>query len=162
MVNRAAGKGYENESFYSNIKFQFFGIENIHVMRSSLQKLLEGECSQPLKVFTLFEMVVTTPSVTTFGDPPFPHLCDFFFLDLCQSLFPFLFFDTSFPTFYNLSFFTRGTRDFFLTSFFDVHPALSLVHFRHPSMPLCYADKCIVNILNVYVERNNLQLELIQ
>ncbi|KAK2184782.1 hypothetical protein NP493_253g03029 [Ridgeia piscesae] len=41
MVNRAAGKGYENESFYSNIKFQFFGIENIHVMRSSLQKLLE-------------------------------------------------------------------------------------------------------------------------
>jgi len=44
MVNRAAGKGYENESFYSNIKFQFFGIENIHVMRSSLQKLLEGDC----------------------------------------------------------------------------------------------------------------------
>ena len=42
MVNKAAGKGYENENFYSNIKFQFLGIENIHVMRGSLQKLQEG------------------------------------------------------------------------------------------------------------------------
>lgn len=42
MANRAAGKGYENADNYSNIKFQFVGIENIHVMRSSLQKLLEG------------------------------------------------------------------------------------------------------------------------
>ncbi|XP_077000494.1 phosphatidylinositol-3-phosphate phosphatase MTMR7 [Tamandua tetradactyla] len=41
MANRAAGKGYENEDNYSNIKFQFIGIENIHVMRSSLQKMLE-------------------------------------------------------------------------------------------------------------------------
>ncbi|XP_011497390.1 PREDICTED: myotubularin-related protein 6 isoform X2 [Ceratosolen solmsi marchali] len=41
MANRAAGKGYENENFYDNIKFQFFGIENIHVMRSSLTKLIE-------------------------------------------------------------------------------------------------------------------------
>uniref|UniRef100_A0A4W3IS19 Myotubularin related protein 7a n=1 Tax=Callorhinchus milii TaxID=7868 RepID=A0A4W3IS19_CALMI len=41
MANRAAGKGYENEDNYSNIKFHFIGIENIHVMRSSLQKLLE-------------------------------------------------------------------------------------------------------------------------
>ncbi|ESO88450.1 hypothetical protein LOTGIDRAFT_125960 [Lottia gigantea] len=41
MANKAAGKGYENENFYSNIKFQFLGIENIHVMRGSLQKLLE-------------------------------------------------------------------------------------------------------------------------
>jgi myotubularin-related protein 6/7/8 len=30
MANRAAGKGYENENFYENIKFQFCGIENIH------------------------------------------------------------------------------------------------------------------------------------
>lgn len=43
MANKAAGKGYENEDFYKNIKFQFFGIENIHVMRNSLQKLLEGK-----------------------------------------------------------------------------------------------------------------------
>lgn len=42
MANRAAGKGYENENFYSNIKFQFLGIENIHVMRASLQKAMEG------------------------------------------------------------------------------------------------------------------------
>lgn len=42
MANRAAGKGYENENFYENIKFQFLGIENIHVMRNSLQKLIEG------------------------------------------------------------------------------------------------------------------------
>ncbi|XP_062341709.1 myotubularin-related protein 8 [Osmerus eperlanus] len=41
MANRAAGKGYENEDNYSNIRFQFVGIENIHVMRNSLQKLVE-------------------------------------------------------------------------------------------------------------------------
>ncbi|KAG1929130.1 myotubularin-related protein 7a [Pimephales promelas] len=41
MANRAAGKGYENEDNYCNIKFQFIGIENIHVMRNSLQKLIE-------------------------------------------------------------------------------------------------------------------------
>ncbi|CAH2268491.1 jg16919 [Pararge aegeria aegeria] len=45
MVNRAAGKGYENEAFYENIKFQFMGIGNIHVMRKSLQKLVET-CEQ--------------------------------------------------------------------------------------------------------------------
>ena len=43
MANKAAGKGYENENFYSDIKFQFLGIENIHVMRNSLQKLIDGE-----------------------------------------------------------------------------------------------------------------------
>ncbi|XP_055935036.1 myotubularin-related protein 6-like isoform X3 [Argiope bruennichi] len=42
MANKAAGKGYENEDFYKNIKFQFFGIENIHVMRNSLQKLVDA------------------------------------------------------------------------------------------------------------------------
>ena len=45
MANKAAGKGYENENFYSDIKFQFLGIENIHVMRNSLQKLIDGELS---------------------------------------------------------------------------------------------------------------------
>jgi myotubularin-related protein 6/7/8 len=43
MANRATGKGYENENFYENIKFHFLGIENIHVMRSSLAKLIESE-----------------------------------------------------------------------------------------------------------------------
>ncbi|XP_026534365.1 myotubularin-related protein 8, partial [Notechis scutatus] len=41
MANRAAGKGYENVDNYECIRFKFIGIENIHVMRSSLQKLLE-------------------------------------------------------------------------------------------------------------------------
>lgn len=43
MANRAAGKGYESETFYDNIKFHFLGIENIHVMRNSLAKLIESE-----------------------------------------------------------------------------------------------------------------------
>lgn len=50
MANRAAGKGYENADNYSNIKFQFVGIENIHVMRSSLQKLMEVSGSKNLSV----------------------------------------------------------------------------------------------------------------
>ncbi|XP_045149947.1 myotubularin-related protein 6 isoform X2 [Echinops telfairi] len=50
MANRAAGKGYENEDNYSNIRFQFVGIENIHVMRSSLQKLLEVSGAKGLSV----------------------------------------------------------------------------------------------------------------
>ncbi|CAF1000015.1 unnamed protein product [Rotaria sordida] len=41
VANRAAGKGYENEGYYSNIQFKFCPIENIHIMRNSLQKLLE-------------------------------------------------------------------------------------------------------------------------
>ncbi|XP_077861833.1 phosphatidylinositol-3,5-bisphosphate 3-phosphatase MTMR6-like [Saccoglossus kowalevskii] len=41
MANKATGKGYENTDFYLDIKFQFLGIENIHVMRGSLQKLIE-------------------------------------------------------------------------------------------------------------------------
>lgn len=43
MANRAAGKGYENEDYYTNIKLLFIGIENIHVMRSSQQKIVDGE-----------------------------------------------------------------------------------------------------------------------
>ncbi|CAG2253626.1 MTMR6_7_8 [Mytilus edulis] len=41
MANKAAGKGFENENYYSDIKFYFCGIENIHVMRNSLQKLID-------------------------------------------------------------------------------------------------------------------------
>lgn len=43
MANKAAGKGYENEDHYTNIKLQFIGIENIHVMRSSQQKIIDGK-----------------------------------------------------------------------------------------------------------------------
>jgi myotubularin-related protein 6/7/8 len=41
VANRAAGKGYENEGYYANIQFKFCPIENIHIMRGSLQKVLE-------------------------------------------------------------------------------------------------------------------------
>ncbi|XP_043267839.1 myotubularin-related protein 6 isoform X2 [Venturia canescens] len=51
MANRAAGKGYENENFYDNIKFRFFGIENIHVMRASLSKLVELQRSSSIGSF---------------------------------------------------------------------------------------------------------------
>ncbi|XP_034950014.1 myotubularin-related protein 6 [Chelonus insularis] len=51
MANRAAGKGYENENFYDNIKFRFFGIENIHVMRASLSKLIELQRTTSMSAF---------------------------------------------------------------------------------------------------------------
>lgn len=60
MVNRAAGKGYENEGYYSNIQFKFCPIENIHAMRSSLQKLLESTyqhlSNQIERVFFFFSL----------------------------------------------------------------------------------------------------------
>ena len=43
MANKAAGKGYENMDHYSNVIFDFFNIQNIHVMRESLQKLIDGK-----------------------------------------------------------------------------------------------------------------------
>jgi len=43
MANRAAGKGYESEANYENTKFLFAPIDNIHVMRASLSRLLESE-----------------------------------------------------------------------------------------------------------------------
>lgn len=49
LANRAKGKGYENESNYQNIKFHFAGIENIHVMRSSLNSLREA-CEKNLSM----------------------------------------------------------------------------------------------------------------
>nr|XP_014340794.1 PREDICTED: myotubularin-related protein 6 [Latimeria chalumnae] len=54
MANRAAGKGYENEDHYYNIRFQFVGIENIHVMRASLQKLMEVIGTKALSVNDYF------------------------------------------------------------------------------------------------------------
>lgn len=43
MANRATGKGYENEANYENIKFHFLGVENIHVMRNSMAKVMESK-----------------------------------------------------------------------------------------------------------------------
>lgn len=48
LANRAQGKGYESDQVYKNIRFRFFDIENIHVMRGSLEKLLKGERSAKL------------------------------------------------------------------------------------------------------------------
>ena len=42
-ANRVQGKGFENTDNYENIKYHFLGIDNIHVMRNSLSKLLEGK-----------------------------------------------------------------------------------------------------------------------
>ena len=49
----------------------------------------------------------------------------------------------------------RSSRDY-------LFPSVPLVRFRHPVTPLRYADKRIVNITKVFIERNNLQLELIR
>ena len=42
IANKAQGKVYENENNYANIQFYFIGIENIHVMRTSLQRMIDG------------------------------------------------------------------------------------------------------------------------
>ncbi|MEQ2182768.1 Myotubularin- protein 6 [Goodea atripinnis] len=69
LANRAAGKGYENEDNYSNIRFQFVGIENIHVMRASLQKLLEGWRAVVTHIKTLhcFNILTNSLSLSVIG-----------------------------------------------------------------------------------------------
>ncbi|KAA3679601.1 myotubularin-related protein 6/7/8 [Paragonimus westermani] len=54
LTNRAQGKGYEDVTVYRNIAIQFFDIENIHVVRSSLDKLLKvvQEPAISLEAFT--------------------------------------------------------------------------------------------------------------
>uniref|UniRef100_A0A5S6QLC9 phosphatidylinositol-3,5-bisphosphate 3-phosphatase n=1 Tax=Trichuris muris TaxID=70415 RepID=A0A5S6QLC9_TRIMR len=41
MVNKATGKGFEDERNYNNVRYHFFAIENIHAVRTSLQKMLD-------------------------------------------------------------------------------------------------------------------------
>ena len=41
QANQAAGKGYEFERNYENIKIIFLGIANIHVMRKSLEMAID-------------------------------------------------------------------------------------------------------------------------
>ncbi|GMS88311.1 hypothetical protein PENTCL1PPCAC_10486, partial [Pristionchus entomophagus] len=43
MVNKVQGKGFKDERNYSGIRYQFFDIENIHVMRTSQAKLVEAQ-----------------------------------------------------------------------------------------------------------------------
>lgn len=42
MANRAKGAGYESTAAYHNCRYMCMGIDNIHVMRDSLSKLIEG------------------------------------------------------------------------------------------------------------------------
>ena len=42
VANRALGAGFESTEIYRNCKRVFMGIDNIHVMRDSLNKLIEG------------------------------------------------------------------------------------------------------------------------
>ena len=46
MVNKVQGKGFEDSRNYTNIQFHSFDIENIHIVRASLNKLLEA-CQRP-------------------------------------------------------------------------------------------------------------------
>ncbi|KAJ5069810.1 myotubularin-related [Anaeramoeba ignava] len=41
VTNKAKGGGFENTDFYSDCKLTFLGIDNIHVMRGSLKKLIK-------------------------------------------------------------------------------------------------------------------------
>lgn len=56
MANRATGKGYENEANYENIKFHFLGVENIHVMRNSIAKVMESKYARR-------EIIITHPNI---------------------------------------------------------------------------------------------------
>jgi myotubularin-related protein 6/7/8 len=56
MVNKVQGKGFEDVRNYSNMQFHFFDIENIHVMRSSQNKLLEA-CSKHSSISEYFKAV---------------------------------------------------------------------------------------------------------
>ena len=50
MANKAAGKGYESEGSYEKMDLKFIGIQNIHVMRDSLQKLTDGNNRRRKKI----------------------------------------------------------------------------------------------------------------
>lgn len=67
VANQAKGGGYESISHYSDTSIHFLGIENIHVMRESLSRLLEllrANATQPYN----------TGVVTSTGDDFLLHL----------------------------------------------------------------------------------------
>lgn len=57
MVNKVQGKGFEDVRNYTNIQFHFFDIENIHVMRGSLNKLLEASQQRPMSMTDYMKVV---------------------------------------------------------------------------------------------------------
>lgn len=42
MANKMQGKGFEDARYYDNMQFHSFDIENIHVMRNSQTRLIDG------------------------------------------------------------------------------------------------------------------------
>ncbi|KAI1729151.1 myotubularin-like phosphatase domain-containing protein [Ditylenchus destructor] len=56
MVNKVQGKGFEDVRNYTKLQFHFFDIENIHVMRNSLIRLLDA-CQKPLSVTDFLKSV---------------------------------------------------------------------------------------------------------
>jgi hypothetical protein len=48
VANRAMGAGFESTEIYKNCKRLFMGIDNIHIMRESLYKLIEGLCQSEI------------------------------------------------------------------------------------------------------------------
>lgn len=58
MVNKMQGKGFEDVRNYTNLRFHFFDIDNIHIMRSSLNKLLEGILFSVDSSFQFFASVI--------------------------------------------------------------------------------------------------------
>uniref|UniRef100_A0A7E4W118 phosphatidylinositol-3,5-bisphosphate 3-phosphatase n=1 Tax=Panagrellus redivivus TaxID=6233 RepID=A0A7E4W118_PANRE len=56
MVNKVQGKGFEDVRNYTNMQFHFFDIENIHVMRSSQNKLVDA-CSKALPVSEYLKII---------------------------------------------------------------------------------------------------------
>jgi hypothetical protein len=53
VANTAVGAGTENMENYRNCKKVYSGIDNIHVMRDSLNKLVEGNARIPTKMHIL-------------------------------------------------------------------------------------------------------------
>jgi hypothetical protein len=77
MANLARGKGFENMSYYPNCAFEFLNIGNIHVMRSSLQKVTFALLFVYLFLSAVFALVcgLVCQFFQTFVPPAPPDLC---------------------------------------------------------------------------------------
>ena len=79
MANRAQGKGYENVEHYQKCSFEFHGIENIHVMRKSLESLEQKGwlSSDWLKhIYAVLDVSNTVKKVVQEGRTVFVHCSD--------------------------------------------------------------------------------------
>ncbi|XP_074599792.1 myotubularin related protein 6 isoform X2 [Brevipalpus obovatus] len=76
IANKAAGKGYEYKNHYGNIKRHFYAIENIHVMRSSLQKLMDESCGWLRHISSVIEAALFVASSVRDGISVMVHCSD--------------------------------------------------------------------------------------